>query len=542
MTRTDWLEEHFQRSQREERLRRVRELQSKIQKQQKRLRQLLELEDAAPTAKRPRAGTSPPPPPFPLLREDPYADAEADESRFLPRDCDSDEEAAGTVEAATAWSSSDEEEEQEESVRAVQVIYASRTHSQLAQFLGEVRRTRLGRESRVLVLGARRALCIHPRVRRLPSAARVNDACLDLVQRRKAAARPGCPHLALPGQRLLRDLILARPRDLEELLELGEAHQACPYYASRRALPRADLVLVPYSSLLHGPTRDSLGLQLRGNVLILDEAHNLPEAIADLHCVRLSPARLTLALQQLSTYEERYRLRLRPRNLMYLQQLISIVRALLRLARPQTRSQPRSQQQQQQQQQPEQQQMPQPQEAYQSRLLRINEFLFEAGFDNVNLFKLLRYLRRSELARKVQGFVEHLEAHEPQVEVRARGQDQLLPEEGEQMDATEQQYEEQRARAALGQVVAFLEALCGPERDGRILLGEEGLRFLLLHPELRFQELLQQARAVVLVGGTLSPFSDLTARLMPRLPPARLRVCSYQRALYSALLGFSRAI
>lgn len=42
-------------------------------------------------------------------------------------------------------------------------------------------------------------------------------------------------------------------------------------------------------------------------------------------------------------------------------------------------------------------------EAARSEMLEINEFLFRAGLDNVNLFKLQRYMRRSEISRKVRG-------------------------------------------------------------------------------------------------------------------------------------------
>lgn len=49
----------------------------------------------------------------------------------------------------------------------------------------------------------------------------------------------------------------------------------CPYYAARRALPEADIILAPYSCLLVADTRRALGLRLEGNVVIVDEGHNL---------------------------------------------------------------------------------------------------------------------------------------------------------------------------------------------------------------------------------------------------------------------------
>lgn len=48
----------------------------------------------------------------------------------------------------------------------------------------------------------------------------------------------------------LTDAILAAPQDVEDLAAAGRRRGACPYYATRRAAPHADLLLVPYPSLL----------------------------------------------------------------------------------------------------------------------------------------------------------------------------------------------------------------------------------------------------------------------------------------------------
>jgi len=54
-----------------------------------------------------------------------------------------------------------------------------------------------------------------------------------------------CPHLPPPEEETrmldLRDHILATPRDIEDLLELGKGLGTCPYYGSRRAIPQAQV-------------------------------------------------------------------------------------------------------------------------------------------------------------------------------------------------------------------------------------------------------------------------------------------------------------
>lgn len=44
--------------------------------------------------------------------------------------------------------------------------------------------------------------------------------------------------------------MLALPMDVEDLGKLGRRKEVCPYYAARAAVPQADLVLLPYASIL----------------------------------------------------------------------------------------------------------------------------------------------------------------------------------------------------------------------------------------------------------------------------------------------------
>ena len=85
-----------------------------------------------------------------------------------------------------------------------------------------------------------------------------------------------------------RDNVLVSPHDIEELHKIGEQMGACPYYGTRRAMPLSNIVLLPYQSLLSKESRDSLGITLKDNIVIIDEAHNLIETINDVHSVRTS--------------------------------------------------------------------------------------------------------------------------------------------------------------------------------------------------------------------------------------------------------------
>ena len=79
----------------------------------------------------------------------------------------------------------------------------------------------------------------------------------------------------------LREYITWDPIDIEELHKLGEQHKFCPYYLNRMRAETADLVLMPYNYVSDAQIRNRLNINLTQDVLIIDEAHNIPQVIED---------------------------------------------------------------------------------------------------------------------------------------------------------------------------------------------------------------------------------------------------------------------
>ena len=114
------------------------------------------------------------------------------------------------------------------------IIYAARTHSQLSQFVGELRRTTWGNDVRVVALGGRLILCGNNAINRKGrSEASISEACLDL-QKDKSQS---CPLKASKGAISTLALhTIAQASDIEDLAKLGQTSQTCAYYASRVSL------------------------------------------------------------------------------------------------------------------------------------------------------------------------------------------------------------------------------------------------------------------------------------------------------------------
>lgn len=135
------------------------------------------------------------------------------------------------------------------------VFYCSRTHSQLTQFIHEIRKVKLRPASwlgtavqssideqtdppavKHLPLASRKNLCINQKVLKLSSAVAINERCLELQQQdipqdHKCTFLPNKENESLVND--FRDHTLAKIRDIEDLGSIGKSIGICPYYATR---------------------------------------------------------------------------------------------------------------------------------------------------------------------------------------------------------------------------------------------------------------------------------------------------------------------
>ncbi|ELK04422.1 Regulator of telomere elongation helicase 1 [Pteropus alecto] len=158
------------------------------------------------------------------------------------------------------------------------VIYASRTHSQLTQVISELRNTAY--RPRVCVLGSREQLCIHPEVKKQESSHMQIHLC-----RKKVASR-SCHFYNNVEEKSLEQELATPILDIEDLVKSGNKHRLCPYYLARNLKQQADIVFMPYNYLLDAKSRRAHSIDLKGTVVIFDEAHNVPPAPRNTVCLR----------------------------------------------------------------------------------------------------------------------------------------------------------------------------------------------------------------------------------------------------------------
>ncbi|XP_014388295.1 PREDICTED: regulator of telomere elongation helicase 1 isoform X3 [Myotis brandtii] len=161
------------------------------------------------------------------------------------------------------------------------IIYASRTHSQLTQVIGELRNTSY--RPRVCVLGSREQLCIHPEVKKQES----NHMQIHLC-RKKVASR-SCHFYNNVEEKSLEQDLATSILDIEDLVKSGNRHKLCPYYLSRNLKQQADIIFMPYNYLLDAKSRRAQGIDLKGTVVIFDEAHNVEKMCEESASFDLTP-------------------------------------------------------------------------------------------------------------------------------------------------------------------------------------------------------------------------------------------------------------
>lgn len=393
------------------------------------------------------------------------------------------------------------------------IIFCSRTHSQLTQFVNELRRVRpppvvsltdddyghsAGGENIVkhLSLGARKNLCINAKVVSLGSAAAINERCLEL-QKPGTANEHKCTYLPSKDSKStienFRNRALAYIQDIEDLGKLGKALEVCPYYAARSAIAPSEIVTLPYPLLLQKSARDALGISLKDNVIIIDEAHNLMDAIAGVFSVALRLKDVVTVEAQVTIYVQKFKCKLKGKNRAYVTQVLRLLKSIIDCLGGYTQAGKQSE-----------------------YAVTAAQIMAGKGCDQIRPHKLIQYLQESKLAHKVEGYIE-----------------------------AKQEANQSNHKGILMQLQNFLIVLMNPASEGRFFVkvehGDTSVRYTLLDPREHFRDIVEDARAVILAGGTMSPMSDYADYLFSYLSSDRLVNFSFGHVIPPSSL-FTQAV
>ncbi|KAM9318620.1 Fanconi anemia group J protein [Pholidichthys leucotaenia] len=216
--------------------------------------------------------------------EDPQSEQEDEPSGPQSWTLDPNSQAAGwsssccvpdTCSKCPCASTKDDVKDKDGKKKIPKIFFGTRTHKQITQIAHELKRT-LYSSVPMTILSSRDHTCINPGV--APHADR-NERCKDLLE-----AKDGRSCRYYHGVQKMRDQLtlqhvhgLNTAWDIEDLVTLGKRLRSCSYYAARELLQGASIVFCPYNYLLDPMIRESMDINLAGEILVLDEAHNIED-------------------------------------------------------------------------------------------------------------------------------------------------------------------------------------------------------------------------------------------------------------------------
>lgn len=190
------------------------------------------------------------------------------------------------------------------------VFYATRTHAQIKQCVGELRRLRgAAGQTRMNILGSRDHYCIHPKVVKakadhtLPvEGNNLGEVCdklvsLGLCEMVESYGELSCSAIGGPVGRQAGGIW-----EIEDLVMEGMSQKRCPYYAARDLVWYADITFCSYPYLLDPLIRHESKMEAAiGNhsIVVFDEAHNVVPFCQEALSLECPRAVLALILSEL---------------------------------------------------------------------------------------------------------------------------------------------------------------------------------------------------------------------------------------------------
>jgi chromosome transmission fidelity protein 1 len=478
-----------------------------------------------------------------------------------------------------------------------QIFYTSRTHSQLTQFIQEIQKTKFANMRTVILGSRKQLCihpqihslkqewmindaCLQattttnstssmekkektemntePAIKRkkITNNNKSNSSSLSSL---KNTFSP-CSYKHFFQEEKLAFYSLQKVQDIEEIHQLGEQFHACPYYASKQSLPYAQLIALPYNMLFQREIRKAYQISLQNAIVIIDEAHNIVDMMTQIHSWEIT----SHEFQQLSTvmkyYVTTYQTKLSGESIYQWNVIILLIKKILRVGRDQ-----------------QQQQKLKLKTVENSSIavvvpptktftttspttrnattnsvghmtMTINEFLMMTMLDHVNCFAMIKFLQKPKLIEKI------IHIYLSSLTISNSNHQNTTSTAGD--DASFAMMVD--LKSIFYKFIELLQCLTNRVEDGRLFFifssfdttnkvkstskdyhYEEEITsiFTLKYQQLDatnvFQEVLTQARSVILLGGTMQPFSYFTSTILQKIPMERLVMLSCQHVVPS---------
>ncbi|KAK8353944.1 hypothetical protein V6Z12_A05G191400 [Gossypium hirsutum] len=150
------------------------------------------------------------------------------------------------------------------------IYYASRTHSQISQVIREYRKTSY--RVPMAILASRKHYCTNPHV----SKENIDEECKLLLSQEEGCSEFKNMHKVKCHPSVQKGGC-HEAHDIEDIVKIGQIVKGCAYYAARSMADDAQLIFCPYSYIINPVIRGAMDVDIKGAIIVLDEAHNLED-------------------------------------------------------------------------------------------------------------------------------------------------------------------------------------------------------------------------------------------------------------------------
>ncbi|KAI5189905.1 chromosome transmission fidelity protein 1 [Nematocida minor] len=328
------------------------------------------------------------------------------------------------------------------------VVYACRTHSQLEQVISELKYlNKMGNMSvKGVVLGSRKQTCINPRVN---TSKDINNLCRLLVKDKKCVYYN---NLKKPVESKKTEI------SIEKAVALGKECGVCPYFYLKKQAASASIIILPYSLLLKRDFFKEIGINKAETVLVIDEAHNLYNAVLEEYTVQILYADVEKMLPFYRSYMDKASGLFKTELLelyMFIEGLCGYIEKTKKEIEISSESKSVKEK---------------------SKILNVNKFLLECEIDHINLLDTAETLNKYTLASRI------------------------FPIRSENV-----QNENEDTLNRIGKLCKLL-GEC--ERNSYIVMDGAAISFKNIYPA-EYLTYLEDIKSIITVGGTLYPCTDI---------------------------------
>ncbi len=191
----------------------------------------------------------------------------------------------------------------------LQILYVAKTHRQHERVIEELDTIAKRQDVSGLSVRGRTEMCFHPFItRHAPDAKSAMEIC-ELLKSREQCSYYA--NIEKKDKRFsdLKNHVTSRPYKASEIQELCRSEGFCPYELVKKALTDVDVVALSYMYVFDPGVRGAflkhLDRPLDKVILVVDEAHNLPETAVEI----ASDSLTVFAMRQAQLEAERFRRR-----------------------------------------------------------------------------------------------------------------------------------------------------------------------------------------------------------------------------------------